>query len=180
MRHINEQFEVLDASGHKTGLILNRGVPLEDGEYMGIVTIIVVNKKGEFLVTKRHPNKEPGLMWEVTGGGIKAYETPLAAARRELKEETGLDVNEDSLIALPIVLKDLFYCYQYIVFLDEDKKLMLEEDEVIDYKYLNKDDFFKFIKNSNFISYICARIEGIKEDILKLYKEREDKFEKNI
>ena len=73
LNHV-EQFEVLDNQGHKTGKIKDRGLMLLPGEYMGVVTIIVVNNKGEVLVTKRHPNKAPGLMWEVTGGGILAYE----------------------------------------------------------------------------------------------------------
>lgn len=171
LNHV-EQFEVLDNQGHKTGKIKDRGLMLLPGEYMGVVTIIVVNNKGEVLVTKRHPNKAPGLMWEVTGGGILAYEKPKMAAVRELREETGILINESDLIGLSSLVNDNFYCYQYIVFLKEEVKLSLANDEVIDYKFLSLNEFFHFIKSDYFISYIGSRIYEIKGEIEKIYSEK--------
>lgn len=171
MKQEIEKFEVLDRFGHKTGKVLTRGANLEEDSYMGIVTIIVVNKEGEILVTKRHPNKTPGLMWEVTGGGIKAYETPLEAAIRELREETGIFSESLKFIQLRSLINDIFYCYQYIVFLDKDYTLKLGIDEVIDYKFLKPNDFFKFITTSQFISYIGERILDVKDEIMVLIKE---------
>lgn len=168
----SEQFEVLDKDGKKTGKILTRGLPLGKGEYMGVVTIIVINKNGEFLVTKRHPNKAPGLMWEVTGGGILAYETPEHAATRELREETGINVAEGDLIKLETLINDAFFCYQYLVVLKEEVSLKLAIDEVIDYKFLSYDCFFKFIKSDKFISYIGDRISKVKDEITRRYNEK--------
>jgi 8-oxo-dGTP diphosphatase len=43
------------------------------------------------LVCRRDPDAHQGDLWEFPGGKIDATETPLEAAQRELREETGLD-----------------------------------------------------------------------------------------
>ncbi len=169
MLNNNERIETLDKFGHKTGRIIQRGSELSPDEYMGVVTIVVVDDLGRFLVTKRHPNKTPGLMWEVTGGGILAYESPEEAAKRELSEETGITINKDDLISLRTLINDQFYCYQYMTFISSDSNIELEKDEVIDYKFLDYNSFFTFIKNNNFISYIGDRITEVKEEITDIY-----------
>ncbi len=166
-----EEFEILDQFGNKTGKIVNRGIPLQDGEYMGIVTIILINKDGKILVTKRHPNKAPGLMWEVTGGGILAHENSDSAAVRELKEETGIAIEQSELIKLRTIINSMFYFYQYLVILDRDVNLKLGEEEVIDYNFLSIEDFFNFIKSPKFISYIGERITDVKSEIETIYNE---------
>lgn len=53
------------------------------------VSVIPVTKTGEILLTKQ---EQPGLIqpfWGTAGGRIDGTETPLAAAKRELLEETG-------------------------------------------------------------------------------------------
>ena len=179
MKQTTEQFEVLNHLGQKTGVVLKRGTSLKEDEFMGIVTILVVNPQGEILVTRRHPNKAPGLMWEVTGGGIKAYEEPIVAAQRELQEETGLSLPISAFKQLPTVINDMFYCYQYIVFSTKNYKLDLGKDEVIDYKFLSLADFFSFLKNKEFISYIGERLLSVKDEILTIYQQRMIYIEKD-
>lgn len=54
---------------------------------------VVARRDGRFLITKRVRTKAwaPG-WWEVSGGAAMAGEESLDAVRREVKEETGLDV----------------------------------------------------------------------------------------
>lgn len=63
----------------------------------GVWAIVYCSTTGRFLFGKRSPlvNK-PGL-WNLFGGHIDAGETPQAALKRELAEETGLVVNESEL-----------------------------------------------------------------------------------
>nr|MCR4628765.1 NUDIX domain-containing protein [Clostridium sp.] len=49
---------------------------------------------GKYLITKRKMDKAwaPG-WWEISGGGVQAGESSEAAVRREVGEETGLDLS---------------------------------------------------------------------------------------
>ena len=51
-------------------------------------TALVVNDEGKLLLVK----EKGAVVWSLPGGGMKKREEPLAAARRELDEETGLAV----------------------------------------------------------------------------------------
>ena len=67
-----------------------RGVPLAQGEYHLVVEIWTVNRRGEILLTQRHPDKPYGCLWEMSGGSVLAGETSREGASRELREEVGL------------------------------------------------------------------------------------------
>ena len=78
--------------------LLNREVDrttylFQPGEFMMYVLAILENSQGEFLVTQRAFNKKWAAgNWEMPGGGAKSKESSLDAIKREVKEETGLDV----------------------------------------------------------------------------------------
>ena len=60
---------------------------------MMYVLAILENEEGKFLVTQRALDKKWAAGgWEMPGGGAKSKESSLDAIKREVKEETGLDV----------------------------------------------------------------------------------------
>jgi 8-oxo-dGTP diphosphatase len=62
-----------------------------------VVSVAVIIFRGErFLAMRRAPHRAaaPGA-WEVVSGRVESGETPLAAARRETHEESGLEVTLD-------------------------------------------------------------------------------------
>ncbi len=59
--------------------------------------VLVVNEHDQVLLIQ--PYISHGF-WTLPGGGLKRGETAVAAARRELYEETGIDVNESDLTFL--------------------------------------------------------------------------------
>lgn len=59
-----------------------------------VVCGVLVESHGKVLLLKRHPQKSHGLHWNLPAGKLENAETPLQAARRELFEESGIDVNE--------------------------------------------------------------------------------------
>ena len=78
------------------------------GLYHVVVDILVRHRDGTYLLMRRDPRKILGGLWEASAGGSALRgETPLEAARRELREETGIEAGSftelGSYVLLPIV-----------------------------------------------------------------------------
>lgn len=62
------------------------------------VRVILFNDKDELLLVKHIVSKEKREFWILPGGGLEKDEYSYEGAIREMKEETGLDVEIDDLI----------------------------------------------------------------------------------
>ena len=89
-----EMIDIYDENKQKTGVQLPRSSRLEKGQYMLYVLALIEDNEHRFLITQRSLNKKWAAgSWEIPGGGSHAGETSLDAVRREVKEETGLDIS---------------------------------------------------------------------------------------
>ena len=71
----------------------------QPGEFMMYVLAILENEEGKFLITQRALNKKWAAgHWEMPGGGAKSKESSLDAIKREVKEETNLDVKNGRVV----------------------------------------------------------------------------------
>lgn len=89
-----ELWDIYDSNKQRTGRTMKRNDwCLKDGEYHLTVLGVVVRTDGKFLITRRVMTKAwaPG-WWEVSGGAAQAGEDSEDAVKREILEETGLDV----------------------------------------------------------------------------------------
>ena len=89
-----ELWDIYDSNNQRTGRTMKRNDwCLKDGEYHLTVLGVVVRPDGKFLITQRVMTKAwaPG-WWEVSGGAAQAGEDSQDAVKREILEETGLDV----------------------------------------------------------------------------------------
>lgn len=145
-----------------------RGEAFAEGEYYVSCEIWVRNSKGEFLITKRHPDKKAGNLWEFAGGGTLAGETTTQSAVRELKEETGIQSQESEL--------QLFATYQHKnYFLDlfllnkdvEISDIILQPGETIDAKWASEETILQMIDNEEFVYSVSLRFKTYKDSLKK-------------
>ena len=103
----------------------------------------IFNDKGEVLLQKRADSNK----WGFPGGAIELGETPQIAAIREVKEETGLDVEVGNLIGIytefnmeyPNGDKAQSICIAYELRL-VGGHLSCDKDETLELKYFPLDD----------------------------------------
>ena len=89
----DELWDIYDAAGNKTGRIQRRGDPLAPEDCHLCVHVWIRNAAGQYLLTRRAPEKSGAGLWECTGGSALAGEDSLTAALREVKEETGVTLD---------------------------------------------------------------------------------------
>jgi 8-oxo-dGTP diphosphatase len=58
-----------------------------------VVAALIVNARGEVLLTQRREDQDLPLYWELPGGKIEPGEAPADALRREIIEELGVEVD---------------------------------------------------------------------------------------
>ena len=107
---------------------------------------LVVNASGDWLVVKKSYSGLKG-RWSLPAGFVKYGETVDEAVIREVKEETGLDCIVQGLIGFRTgVIRDdisdnmaIFHCR----LADESQEIQMQEDELLDIRWLHTDHLLK-------------------------------------
>ena len=158
-----EIWDIYDSERNLTGRTHRRGDPLPEGDFHLVVHVWLQNSKGEFLISKRAPNKGYPNMWECTGGSAIAGDDSLAAAVREIKEELGLDAEPENGRCLLTLTRDGDICDIWLFTQDFDiEDVILQENETTDAKYASINEIYKLIDDGEFIPfhYIGELFEG--------------------
>jgi len=122
----------------------------------------IFNKNGEVLLQKRADCNK----WGFPGGAVELGETPEMAAKREVKEETGLEIEVQKLIGI-YTDSDVVYpngdkahsiciCYEMSVV---DGELSCDENETLELKYFSLDDMPELF---------CKQHEELLRDVIKV------------
>ena len=157
-----EFWDIYDADKKRTGRTMRRNDwCLKDGEYHLTVLGVVVKPDGRYLISKRVMTKSwaPG-WWEVSGGGVMAGEDSEDAVKREILEETGLDVNgwEGGYVFTykrenPGEGDNYFVdVYKFISDFDE-KDIHMQEAETDGYKLATIEEIEEYAKQGIFLHY---------------------------
>lgn len=147
-----ELWDLYDENRTLLGKTHVRGVPLQEGEYHLVTDIWLVRQDGKVLITKRHPKKIWGNMWECTGGSALAGEESRHSAARELAEEVGVAVDPAELKLLNTIrIKDRFVDTYAVVRDLEVKDLTLQAEEVIDAKFVDFTELTQIWQNNNLV-----------------------------
>ena len=163
-----ELFDLYDRNLKPLNKTHIRNEPLKKGEFHFIATVLSVNKEGKILITKRHPNKDYGGMWEISGGSVIAGETPLEGAKRELFEETGLKAEINELLYMGQIIREKSGCiHNFYLYRGDfsEKDITLQETETVDFKIVTADEIYKMAKSVEFLDFSYNRIKAVYADI---------------
>ncbi|MCI7469738.1 MAG: NUDIX hydrolase [Lachnospiraceae bacterium] len=167
---LDEIWDIYDKDKRLTGRTMKRNDwNMADGDYHLTVLGVVQRPDGRYLITKRIGTKEwaPGA-YEVPGGGVRAGETSEAAVRREVMEETGVDVLNatdggfvfDYRRDNPEEKNNYFAdVYKYTIDV-KDEDIHLQADETAGYEFATADQIKELADQGQFLHY-----DSIKETL---------------
>lgn len=127
------------------------------------VKVLLKNKEGKYLLLKRSPEKYPEVdgLWDIVGGRIDPGSTLLENLKREIKEETSLELTGDpELVAAQDILRvEGHHVIRLTYIADIDGEPTLDEDHndckwftLEELKELDElDSYFRELLNSGII-----------------------------
>ncbi len=114
------------------------------------VGVIIFNKKGEILLIKRNKPPFKGYM-SIPGGKVELGETLKDAAKREVKEECGINVRVMDLIYIAENIqkdKEGKVKYHYVLLdfwgITENQEVIPQEEEIGDWAWVKKEELEKY------------------------------------
>jgi isopentenyldiphosphate isomerase len=156
-----EYVDVLDSEGNSTGESKSRSQVHKDGDWHRMAFVWILSSNHELLIQKRSLQKDanPGRWDGSAGGHVESGETALQAARKELNEELGLNVQENELeyifmVKAPVesgqkVIENQFQ-EVYLLKRDVDiDRLKLQPEEVYEVKFFPFKDLEKLINKKD-------------------------------
>ena len=159
-----EIWDVYDEKGNKLNKTITRDKKLLDNEFHLVCDCLVRHLDGSILLMQRDPSKKIyPLFYEATAGGSALVnETPLECVKRELKEETGVECDEFTLVNYEIDKEKHRIYYSYVCTVDCPKdSIILQEGETVDYKWINESEFKEFLKSDLVVKSQSNRYKNI-------------------
>ena len=177
---MGELWDVYDINKNKTGKIAERGVTkLQNGEYHIAVEAVIINHKGDILISKRAAYKKYGLMWELNGGSILKGETSIEGMIRELKEELGITVISEDAIFFKEVRREREESYIKELWLFrkdiEIEEITFPDGESIEAKWVTIDQFVDMFNNEEIVPTVDFGLEDYNK-ALKISEQRDGPF----
>ena len=131
-----EIWDLYDEHGNRTGETWERSrmMAMPEGRYHLVCDILIRHGDGTFLLTAS------------AGGAALAGETPEKAARREMREETGLEAETLKQISITRnpVTHSIVHAFLAEVNCAKDT-VRLQEGETVDYQWMEPEAFLKLI-----------------------------------
>lgn len=150
--------EILDEvneNNELTGKSYERKYIHDNGICHRHVSAWIMNSDGEILMQRRsyEKKKNPG-KWAKTGGHVASLEIPETSIRREVYEEIGLDIPEDSINLLSVfkskIQNDPYFSYGFLFVTDKkENEFNLQKEEVAEVKYFTIEELEKQKEKNN-------------------------------
>ena len=150
-----ERWDLFDRNGQPLGRTVRRGDRLRSGEHHKVVHIWVVNSMDRVLIQRRSKRRKlmPGV-WAVTSGSVVAGEESLTAARRELREELGIDLPEEEFFSLGRMVRRNSLCDVWLVRRNVAVPDMhLQREEVSQVRWVTVEQLVDMLRRRQFHHY---------------------------
>lgn len=170
-----ELWDAYDREGNLLGFDLVRGEPIPEGVYHLVAEVCAVTTDGRVLITRRHPDKSWGGLWEITGGSVLKGESPLEGACRELEEETGIAASPEDLRPVYTGIwawQPAIYHAFLTVFDPQRQTIRLQEGETVDWALLPWADFRRFVLSDEYVEVVRRRFLDHRDAFERLMAER--------
>ena len=156
-----EWLQLFDINENPINKKIIRGFVPNDGEYIMIVYLFIIDKQGEILLEL---DKDTNL-WVVPGGHVDTN-NPIVNIKREAMEELGINIDDENIHNMTTIVKNnrlfkLFYIDSEI----DTKSMVLSEEEVSKVRYYSLDEINKMIDSKTFKENNVMFIEAYKEFI---------------
>ena len=165
-----EMWDIYDSQKQLTGRTMKKNDwHMQPGEYHLTVLGVIKRPDGRFLITQRVLTKAWAAgCWEVSGGGVQAGETSQEAVRREVLEETGIDVagakggyqfsyRRDNPEEGDNYFVDV-YRYEMDI---KESDVVIQKEEANDFRFATREEICKIAAEGEFLHYtsICQVFE---------------------
>ncbi len=178
-----EYLDIVDEKGYPAGEIIPRESAHREGVRHRTAHVWIVraeNGRTEILLQKRSMGKEsfPGMFDTSSAGHIPAGIDPLSSARRELREELGIDAAAEQLRFAGVFRNQYETRFRGRPFRDDEvtwvyvysepvdlRSLMLQPDEVDEVRWFAMEEVWEEIHSSR--ERFCVPVRGL--EVLRRY-----------
>lgn len=136
-----EIWDLYNREKKKTGRTWLRGASLPEGFYHLVVSVWIVNSRGQYLLSQRHPAKPYPFAWECTGGCVLAGESSMTGALREVQEELGITLDPADAKLIRQIRRDAVQDFYDVWLFRADiniRDVILQKDEVINVTWADR------------------------------------------
>lgn len=162
MSNQSEWWDVVDAGGSPIGATFRRGSgSWPSGRFHLVVAVCVQRTDGAVLLTQRAATKEFSFAWEFPGGSALAGESSRHAASRELREETGLDVEPLKLAPIGRSVEEAALLDFYIAHATGNENLTLQPNEVMAAEWVTPEEVVRRLRAGAMAEPWTARLNSL-------------------
>ena len=149
-----ELWDILDENAQPTGRLMDRRGRLGRGEFHLVVHIWVDNGHGLYLIQRRSTKLGfcPG-MWAPAGGSAKTGEDSVTAARRELREELGIDSPAERFVFFGRQRRNHAFRDLWRLTTSCCTELTLQVEEVDSAAWRSRGEVMEMVERGEFINY---------------------------
>ena len=128
-----------------------------------LVVGVFVESEGKILILKRNPKTEShGGLWGIPAGKVAKGETEVKAVKRELFEETGIDVEEETLERLGVYnldsseIKIEFPTYR--LKLSNKPNVILDANEHVGFRWVTPEECYAMKELIHDLDYLLEEV----------------------